>query len=295
MSLDNQRNLKLAIHRDPAVPAVAEQVAAEMNAWAEGFFGRPDDSRLADAARLHDPHLPGARAASRRSPGPSPRRGRLLRVHRRRRALHRQQPRGAAARGRVGGALSAQDPDRRGSGVLARPCCRRSRRTWASPVGTVKTYVLVEQIEACFQLMEIRAALGAALRRLQYRALGLHQQRLGRAGVGRGLRQPEHRRDDDDLRLHAQLRGSRSARGEHARSARPDACCGRAAWSRTSRSGSQAGVEAGMARAVGGRRARAARGRERQMGRPLEDGPHRPARVGTGRPGQSARSRVSRR
>ena len=29
------------------------------------------------------------------------------------------------------------------------------------PVGTIKAYVLVEQIEACFQLMEIRAALGA--------------------------------------------------------------------------------------------------------------------------------------
>ena len=29
------------------------------------------------------------------------------------------------------------------------------------PVGSVKVYVLVEQIEACFQLMEIRAALGA--------------------------------------------------------------------------------------------------------------------------------------
>jgi malate synthase len=28
------------------------------------------------------------------------------------------------------------------------------------PIGTVKTYVLVEQFEACFQLMEIRAALG---------------------------------------------------------------------------------------------------------------------------------------
>ncbi len=28
------------------------------------------------------------------------------------------------------------------------------------PVGTIKVYVLVEQIEACFQLMEIRAALG---------------------------------------------------------------------------------------------------------------------------------------
>src|SRR5438105_8345564 len=41
MSLDNQRNLKLAIHRDPVFLKVAEQIAAEMNQWAQGFFGRP--------------------------------------------------------------------------------------------------------------------------------------------------------------------------------------------------------------------------------------------------------------
>src|SRR6516162_3621698 len=41
MSLDNQRNLKLAIHRDPVFTKVAEQVAGEMNAWARGFLGRP--------------------------------------------------------------------------------------------------------------------------------------------------------------------------------------------------------------------------------------------------------------
>ena len=40
MSLDNQRNLKLAIHRDPVFLKVAEGVAGEMNAWARGFFGR---------------------------------------------------------------------------------------------------------------------------------------------------------------------------------------------------------------------------------------------------------------
>src|SRR5205809_99112 len=40
MSLDNQRNLKAAIARRPEFLAVAEQVAAEMNAWAESFFGR---------------------------------------------------------------------------------------------------------------------------------------------------------------------------------------------------------------------------------------------------------------
>lgn len=40
MSLDNQRNLKLAISRDPLFLKVAEKVATEMNRWAEGFFGR---------------------------------------------------------------------------------------------------------------------------------------------------------------------------------------------------------------------------------------------------------------
>ena len=40
MSLDNQRSLKLAIHRDPMFLKVAEEVAGEMNAWARKFFGR---------------------------------------------------------------------------------------------------------------------------------------------------------------------------------------------------------------------------------------------------------------
>src|SRR4030095_204865 len=40
MSLDNQRNLKLAIHESPQFLTVAENVAREMNAWADGFFGR---------------------------------------------------------------------------------------------------------------------------------------------------------------------------------------------------------------------------------------------------------------
>src|SRR5262249_33742164 len=41
MSLDNQRNLKLAIRRDPVFLKVAEQVAGGMNRRAQGFFGRP--------------------------------------------------------------------------------------------------------------------------------------------------------------------------------------------------------------------------------------------------------------
>src|SRR5258708_2705394 len=41
MSLDNQRNLKLALHRDPVFMMAAEKVAAEMNQWGQSFFGRP--------------------------------------------------------------------------------------------------------------------------------------------------------------------------------------------------------------------------------------------------------------
>src|SRR4051794_12892208 len=47
MSLDNQRTLRIALHREPLFMAAAEQVAAEMNAWAQRFHGRPiiDDWR----------------------------------------------------------------------------------------------------------------------------------------------------------------------------------------------------------------------------------------------------------
>src|SRR5262252_2708239 len=40
MSLDNQRNLKLAVHDDALFLKAAERVADEMNRWAEGFLGR---------------------------------------------------------------------------------------------------------------------------------------------------------------------------------------------------------------------------------------------------------------
>ena len=50
MSLDNQRNLKLAYARDPMFLGVAESVAAEMNAWAQTFLGR---SIIDDWRRRH--------------------------------------------------------------------------------------------------------------------------------------------------------------------------------------------------------------------------------------------------
>jgi len=41
MSLDNQRNLKLAIHRDEKFLYAAEKVSVEMNAWAQEFLINP--------------------------------------------------------------------------------------------------------------------------------------------------------------------------------------------------------------------------------------------------------------
>ena len=195
----------------------------------------------------------------------------------------------------VGRALSAEDPDGGGSGALERhpvgarsapAACRsaRSRPTCSS-----------SSSRPCFQLMEIRAALGRALRRLQHRPVGLHQQRLGRDGVGSDVRQPEHRRHHDDLRLHADATRIACA-APSTRPMRPASSrCGRAAWSRTFPVGSAEGVAGEHEARRGRRRARAARRRQRQVGRPLEDGPHRPSGVGEGGRGQPARSARSRR
>jgi malate synthase len=40
MALDNQRNLALALARDGLFLRAAEGVAADMNRWSRGFFGR---------------------------------------------------------------------------------------------------------------------------------------------------------------------------------------------------------------------------------------------------------------
>ena len=121
MSLDNQRNLKLAIHRDPvflegrrAGGRRDERVGARLLRTAA------IDHRLEAAARLHDEDLPRARAASRRPPRPARRRRRLFGVDRRCGALRRQQPPAAAQRAVLARAVPAEDPDRRGSGALER-------------------------------------------------------------------------------------------------------------------------------------------------------------------------------
>ena len=132
MSLDNQRNLKLAIHRDPMFLNVAEQVARRDEPVGARLLRpptQPIDRRLAAQLdfttkifRARGLHLDDRHVRHRRRP-------RLLGVDRRHGAVRRQQPR-APARGRsVARALPAEDPDGRGSGALE----RHPRRARAPP------------------------------------------------------------------------------------------------------------------------------------------------------------------
>ena len=159
MSLDNQRNLKLAIHHDPLFLKVAEQVAAEMNAWAQDFFGRPIvpdwrrqlgfTTRIFRARGLHldDRHV---RHADGRGFSASIVDAVLFIVNNH-------------ARLRESGAslvLYLPKIQTAEEAALWHDLLARLEEHLSLPVGAIKTYVLVEQIEACFQLMEIRAALG---------------------------------------------------------------------------------------------------------------------------------------
>lgn len=160
MSLDNIRNLKLAYSKDPLFLGVAEKVAQDMNRWAESFLGRPiiDDWRaqLDFTTRLFRP-----------------------------RGLHLDDRHFRDAKGR---GLSASIVDTtlyicnihqalRDSGfslVLYLPKIQTAEEAsfWKKildtlesalglPQNSILAYVLLEQVEATFQIMEIRAALGA--------------------------------------------------------------------------------------------------------------------------------------
>ena len=120
MSLDNQRNLKLAIHRDPVFLKVAEQVTGEMNTWAKGFFGRETiadwqkqldfTTKIFRARGLHldDRHV--------RHTGGESFSASIVDL-----VLYvDQQPAASADVGLVGGALSAEDSDRGRSRAVER-------------------------------------------------------------------------------------------------------------------------------------------------------------------------------
>jgi malate synthase len=158
MSLDNQRNLKLAIHRDPIFLRAAEQVAGEMNEWARGFFGRPiiDDwtrqlgftTKIFRARGLHldDRHVRHARGGGFSASIVD---ATLYVVNN----YERLRSDGASLVLYLPKIQTAEEA------ALWNDILSALEEQLELPIGTIKAYVLVEQIEACFQLMEIRAAL----------------------------------------------------------------------------------------------------------------------------------------
>ncbi|NIP39161.1 MAG: malate synthase [Candidatus Dadabacteria bacterium] len=159
MSLDNQRNLKLAIDKDPVFLKTAEKVAASMNKWGNGFFGR---DIIEDWQKQLDFTTKIFRA----------------------RGLHLDD---RHTRDENGVAMSASIVDMvlyvvnnyktlqaNGSSIclyLPKIQTAEEAALWNEMLsaleshigieeGTIKVYVLIEQLEETYQLMEIRAALG---------------------------------------------------------------------------------------------------------------------------------------
>ena len=158
MALDNQRNLKLAIADDPLFLQVSEEVASEMNAWAMGFFGHPIiadwraqlefTTRIFRCRGLHldDRHV---RETNGTGFGASI-------VDLAMYVVHNHERLRAAGRSVVLYLPKIQTAE---EAALWNDMITALERHLGLEVGTIKVYVLVEQIEASFQLMEIRAAL----------------------------------------------------------------------------------------------------------------------------------------
>jgi malate synthase len=159
MSLDNQRNLKLAIDGDAVFLKVAEQVAGEMNRWASGFFGRPIVAdwrrQLSFTTKIFRPrglHLDDRHIRHAGGDGFSASivDASLYVVNNYRRLLDT----GASV------ALYLPKIQTADEAALWNDILAALENRLQLPIGTIKVYVLVEQVEASFQLMEIRAALG---------------------------------------------------------------------------------------------------------------------------------------
>ena len=159
MSLDNQRNLKLAICLDPVFLRAAEKVAAEMNAWARGFLEREIitdwTSQLDFTTKIFRPrglHLDDrhVREAGGASFSASIVDTTLFIVN------------NQAALRSAGASLALYLPKIQTAeeAALWNDILGRLEEQIDVPSGSIKVYVLVEQLECCFQLMEIRAALG---------------------------------------------------------------------------------------------------------------------------------------
>lgn len=159
MSLDNQRNLKLAIHKDPVFLKTSEQVANEMNTWAKGFFGREIISdwkqqlnfttKIFRARGLHldDRHIRDGQGVAMAASIVDA----TLYVVNNHKAL---QDAGSSIVLYLPKIQTAEEA------ALWNEMLSELEALIGLDKGTIKVYVLVEQLEATYQLMEIRAALG---------------------------------------------------------------------------------------------------------------------------------------
>jgi malate synthase len=158
MSLDNQRNLKLAIHHDPRFHKVAEQVAAEMNDWARSFFGRKivEDWKkqvgfTTKLFRARGLHLDDRHVRQRDGTGFS---ASIVDI-----ALYVVNNCRQLLRDGSSIVLYLPKIQTAEEAALWNDMLTTLEQHLGLAVGTIKVYVLVEQVEASFQLMEIRAAL----------------------------------------------------------------------------------------------------------------------------------------
>jgi len=159
MSLDNQRNLKLAISKDPVFLKVAEQVAGEMNRWAEGFLGYQTikdwrkqldfTTKIFRCRGLHldDRHIRDADGVALAASIADL----CLYVVNNYKALQ------AAGSSIV---LYIPKVQRATEAALWNKMLSALEEHLGLELGTIKVYLLVEQLEATYQLMEIRAVLG---------------------------------------------------------------------------------------------------------------------------------------
>jgi malate synthase len=159
MSLDNQRNLKLAIHKDPLFLNVSQQVATEMNRWASGFLGHPiiDDwkdqlnftTKIFRARGLHldDRHIRDEQGIAMAASIVD------LTLY----VVNNYQALLAAGSSIV---LYLPKIQKAEEAALWNDLLTALELHLNLEIGTIKVYVLVEQLEATFQLMEIRAVLG---------------------------------------------------------------------------------------------------------------------------------------
>ncbi|MFI5143781.1 MAG: malate synthase, partial [Thermoanaerobaculales bacterium] len=158
MALDNQRNLKLAIAKDPLFLEVSKEVAKEMNGWAQRFFARPiisDWQKQLDFTtkiyRCRGLHLDDRHVRESDGTGFSASIVDLVLY-----VVNNHEQLRAAGASVVLYLPKIQTAE---EAALWNDMLTALERHLGIAVGTIKVYVLVEQIEACFQLMEIRAAL----------------------------------------------------------------------------------------------------------------------------------------